>query len=278
MSGRDRTSSNTEERRSIFRGKSPWFKIGVLAVVVFWVLCLGSGVFRPDAGKIGENKVPVAPMQVHVKVPILTKKDLNGKKLVALTFDDGPSSATTPRLLDILKEKGAQVTFFALGNASSGNPEIIKREEAEGHEVATHTMRHNQLNKMSADAIRADVNEAKGVIKNILGHDPRLLRPPYGAVNDMVSNVVDLPMILWTVDTLDWKYRNTESILANTREQVFDGAIILMHDIHPTSVDAVPVLIDFLRGEGYEFVTVTQLANLRKETIQRGVLYGSFKP
>ena len=116
MNGQDKTFFSEEKRRSIFRGKSPWLKIGILACFVFAVLISVSGVFRPDAGKIGENKIPITPMQVHAKVPIITTKDLEGKKVVALTFDDGPSGATTPRLLDILKEKGVHATFFTLVN------------------------------------------------------------------------------------------------------------------------------------------------------------------
>jgi len=272
MNGQDKTSSNRERKTK----KPFWFKIG-LFLIAGLILLLFFLSLDKNAGKLAENQVPVTPMLSHPKVPIKNPSEVAGKKLVALTFDDGPSAATTPQLLDILKNEGVQATFFVLGNSAANHPEIIEREALEGHEIASHTMDHAQLNKLTASAIKSNVEASERVIEGILGQKPAYLRPPYGAVNDTVKTAVNLPLILWSVDSLDWKNRETSAILAQIKEQVFDGAIILMHDIHPTTVAAVPEVIKLLRSENYELVTVGQMASLRGRTLETGVLYGSFR-
>ncbi len=221
------------------------------------------------------GKIRIAPMSKHVRA---TTRILEGKNLVALTFDDGPLDSTTPFLLDILYEKDVPATFFVLGSMARKYPEIVKRAEKEGHEIASHTMYHQNLIRISASAVEADINEANSVFQNILGRAPSLTRPPYGNINDNVRKYVGTPMILWSVDTLDWKNKNTESIVNTAMSQVHDGAIILMHDVHPTSVEAVPTLIDTLRGAGYEFVTISELTKIRKAELSVGTAYYNFRP
>ena len=219
-------------------------------------------------------RIQVAPMAYHVRI----KRDFAGKKLIALTFDDGPTSTTTPRLLDILYEKDVSATFFMLGATARDNPDIVRRAEKEGHTVASHTMYHQNLVRISANAAKDDIAESKAVFNDILGHTPTLTRPPYGNINDTVRDAVGTPMILWSVDTLDWKSKNVDDILATTKEQVHDGAIILMHDIYDTSVDAVPVIVDELRKDGYDFVTVPELAKIRGVDLTTGTTYYNFRP
>lgn len=262
--------------RSFFRRidiRFPWLKlvavviIGALAILDLLDLTISHASDPYD-------RIKIAPMAHHVRI----KRDLTGKMLVALTFDDGPSSATTPRLLDILYEKDAPATFFMLGKMAKNNPEIVKRAEKEGHVVASHTMYHQNLVRISPDAIKNDTIEAKSVFNGILGHDPMLVRPPYGNINNAVRDNIGSPMILWSVDTLDWKNKNTDEILAVTKEQVHDGAIILMHDIYDTTVDAVPAIVEELRKDGYEFVTVPELAKIRGIDLQSGTAYYNFRP
>ena len=221
------------------------------------------------------NRIKIAPMAHHVRA---TQRIFKDKKLVALTFDDGPSSATTPRLLDILYEKDVPATFFMLGSKARNNPDIVRRIEKDGHIAASHTMYHQNLVRISSGAIKDDISEAKSVFKDILGHEPTLTRPPYGNINDAVRENVGTPMILWSVDPLDWKSQNVDEIMAVTREQIHDGAIILMHDIYDTSVDAVPIIIDELRKDGYEFVTVDELVKFRGVTLENGTAYYNFRP
>ena len=252
----------------------PWLKL--LAVIVISVaakldLC------DLTISKLYETtaSIAVAPMSRHVRA---TERILEGKKLVALTFDDGPSSETTPRLLDILRQKDVRATFFMLGSRASTNPELVKLVEKDWHEVASHTMYHQNLIKLKEQAVQSDINEANVVFNQILGHTPSFTRPPYGNINDNVRSYVNTPMILWSVDTEDWKNKNTESIVSLTLSEVYDGGIILMHDIYPTSVDAVPVLIDTLRNDGYEFVTISELTKIRKINPIKGNAYYSFYP
>ena len=216
----------------------------------------------------------LAPMSRHVRM----RRDYSDKKLVALTFDDGPSADTTPRLLDILFEKDVPATFFMLGSRARNNPDIVKRAEREYHIVASHTMYHQNLIRISVTAAEADVNESKEVFKGILGYNSKLTRPPYGNINDTVRKVIGTPLILWSVDSADWHNQDPNTILAIIKSQLHDGAIILMHDIYSTSVDAVPIIIDELRKDGYEFVTVPELAKARKINLASGTAYYNFRP
>lgn len=250
----------------------PWLKIvGTVLVGLIVVLhLLGVTISKTNDSM---NRISVAPMAKHVRI---TERVLEGKKLVALTFDDGPSTETTPNLLDILKNRDVPVTFFMLGGMARSYPEVVKRAKEEGHEIASHTMYHQNLIRIPAAAAEADINEAKVVFKEILGQDVSLTRVPYGNVNDRVRGLIGAPIILWSVDTLDWKIKTTDSIVGITMSQVRDGAIILMHDIHPTSVEAVPRLIDTLRDAGYEFVTVSELAKIKGVNLASGAIYYNF--
>lgn len=205
------------------------------------------------------------------------KAKLAGKKLVALTFDDGPGAATTPRLLDILKAKGVKATFFALGLKMRQHPEIVKRELVEGHEVEGHTMYHNDLGKMAGPGVRADIGEADEWFLRIVGRLPKMIRPPYGSISPILAKAVgERSLLMWSVDTLDWRYRIPAEIHKRALAGVHDGAVILMHDIHATTITAVPGIIDALRGAGYEMVTVEELAELRGVAMQGGVSYSRF--
>lgn len=280
MSMQDKTSSDTSsktQKPNLLRRldiRFPWLKLlGVAAIGFFIVLDL----LDVTVSMAGDpyDKIRIAPMSVHVRV---SERTLEGKKLIALTFDDGPSASTTPRLLDLLYEKDVPVTFFVLGNMARNNPDIIRRAEKEGHVVASHTMYHQNLVRISASAVRADIEEATTVITGILGHPPAFTRPPYGNINDAVRATVGTPMILWSVDTRDWDNKNTEAIIANALDQSYDGGIILMHDVYPTSVDAVPTLIDTMRNAGYEFVTIPELIEIRNVSPEAGVGYYYFRP
>lgn len=202
----------------------------------------------------------------------------SGKKFVALTFDDGPSYATTGRLLDVLKSKNVRATFFVVGSMMQGAPDLVQREVAEGHEVGSHTMSHINLSLLDATATKAEMAAMDQLFMDVLGRPVTIMRPPYGNFTDITQATVGMPMIYWAVDTLDWKYRNAETVRQNVQAAVFDGAIILMHDIHSTTVDAIAGVIDDLRAQGYEFLTVTELARARGVTLEKGGVYGSFRP
>ena len=252
----------------------PWLKL-IAVCVIGVIIILDLLDFTISKVKDPYDQIKVAPMSHH---PRVTKRILKGKKLIALTFDDGPSSVTTPNLLDVLYKEDVPATFFAIGKMAQDHPDIIRRAESEGHIVASHTMYHQNFIHISTAAIQADIDETNAVFRSILGHLPAFVRPPYGNINDAVRSSVGAPIVLWSVDTLDWKDKSTDSILATTMSEIRDGAIILMHDIYPTSVEAVPILINTLREAGYEFVTIPELAKKRGIKLINGIAYYNFPP
>ena len=253
----------------------PWLKFAVLSAVVVLGLWLGVGCWQEiDETGVGASG-GYAELAVVVPVP-KRGQDLEGKKLVALTFDDGPSGATTGRLLDILAEKGVKATFFVLGSRAEQESDLLRRQVAE-HEVGSHTMGHMDMTKMSVEAVRADTKQVRGVIE-AAGGELRLVRPPYGSIGAAARGGTGTPLVLWTVDPEDWRVREAGTVRQRVVEAAFDGAIILMHDIYDSTVDAVGGIIDDLRAQGYEFLTVSELAEVRGVEMANGVAYGSFRP
>ena len=252
----------------------PWLKIvfigftGVfIALFVDWLM--------PKELPVEEEGIAVAPIALEWSGKLERKRDLTGSKLIALTFDDGPDVSTTTRLLDVLKEKQVKATFFELGNRILAASEVSKRAISEGHEVESHSMTHANLSKMSGDGVMEDYERMKEIFSEVLGYEPKYLRPPYGAVSTWVRR---LPIVLmgWTVDSRDWESRDALAILAEVQKASFDGAVILMHDIYDTTVDAVAPTIDWLRKQGYEFVTIEEMVQARGRELEPGILYGDF--
>ena len=177
----------------------------------------------------------------------------------ALTFDDGPDSRYTPLLLDGLKERNVRVSFFLLGEKVEQYPELVERMQKEGHLVGNHTYHHVQLNKLNETKAREEILKTNNLIYEATGVYPLYLRPPFGAWKKNLELCVEMLPVFWTIDTLDWKVQNTEKIVRTVQEQIEDGAIILMHDEYDTSVEAALQVVDELKNQGYELVTVDQL-------------------
>ncbi|GIN21491.1 polysaccharide deacetylase family protein [Siminovitchia fordii] len=206
------------------------------------------------------------------------KLDPNGK-YVALTFDDGPSPDVTPRILKALKEHNAKATFFMLGNQVDYYPELARKVAEEGHEIGNHSKSHPNLSKLGPKKIKEEMDYTKDKIAEATGITPHLLRPPYGAYNDHFveySKENGDSIILWSVDSLDWKIRNAFSVKKKVESSVAPGGIVLMHDIHPSTGDSLPNLLTQLEQEGYQFVTVSQLLNWKEEQ-GTGPHFGSLK-
>ena len=185
------------------------------------------------------------------------------RKVVALTFDDGPNPTTTTQALDTLSKYGIKATFFVLGKNVSGNEEILKRMKADGHVIGNHSWSHPVLSKLSLDEAKKQITDTEDALTKVLGSSSKLMRPPYGAITDDIRNSLDLSFIMWDVDSLDWKSKNEASILTEIQREVKNGSIILMHDIHAETVNALPKVIDYLKGQGYEFVTVPEMLHSR---------------
>ena len=236
-----------------------------------------------------------------------------GKKLIAITFDDGPHAVNTPKILDMLKEKGVHVTFFVLGQniQSSGMQAILKRESDEGHEIASHSYDHPDFKKLSADELASQLQKTDETIQQVTGKAPILFRPPYGSYNQAISQQSQKAIVLWSIDSRDWDHISSKSVknymAANgvteeaakeklINDVLFDGftytsggkeiqnpsvvsslrhgSIILFHDIHPYSGEAVGKLIDYLKQSGeYEFMTVSQLIETEQPAPKAGDVY-----
>ena len=225
-----------------------------------------------QSGNGEEIAIPISNFFDFIEASYLTEKDAElyktvqaekNKKVVALTFDDGPDGNTTPQALDILAKYKIKATFFVQGKNIAGNEAILKRMQAEGHEVGNHSWNHPVLTQLSLEDAKKQITDTEDAIKNVLGKSSKLMRPPYGAISDDIRNSLDLSFILWDVDSLDWKSKNEASIFTEIQHQTSDGAIILLHDIHQPSVNSLPKVIEYLQEQGYSFVTVSELLNTR---------------
>ena len=196
------------------------------------------------------NPAPAAPLAAN-----------SGNKVIALTFDDGPGPYTA-QLLDILDQHGAKATFFLIGSKVSAQADVLRRMHARGHQLGNHSWSHPELPKLPIDQIAGEIDRTNEAIRQATGVKPSILRPPYGAVNSAVLEQLRLrgmSSILWSVDTRDWADRNSEIVCSRAVAGAHPGAIILMHDIHQTSVGAVPCILSALKQQGYSFVTVQGL-------------------
>ncbi len=187
--------------------------------------------------------------------------------VVAITFDDGPHPEFTPRLLDALKERNIKATFFMVGRNAAAYPAIVRRMAEEGHEVANHTWAHPLLTSYGNEGVDSQLRRTHDAIVKACGTAPLLYRPPYGAARLTQRRAIQerfgYPTILWDVDPLDWQPpRSVQKVYDRVLQNVKAGSIVLLHDIHQTTVDAMPAIFDVLIARGYQMVTVTQLINL----------------
>lgn len=197
-------------------------------------------------------------------------------KAVALTFDDGPSTTNTPKVLELLKKYNAHATFFVLGTRVSAGAEVLKQEVAQGCEIGNHSWNHTNLAGLSMKKVNKQYNKTANLVKKLIGYDITILRPPYGAISQKMRNKLKHPMILWNIDTLDWKYKNTKKILKQIKKNVKDGDIILMHDIHPTTAEALKKVLPWLVKNDYDILTVSELAARNGAKLTNGKAYGGF--
>ena len=197
------------------------------------------------------------------------------KPMVALTFDDGPS-AHTDRLLDIFARYGGKGTFFVLGNLIDSRKNTLKRIVYEGHEIGNHSWNHRQFTNLSSEEIMDQIMMTRAKIYDITGVDTLIVRPPYGACNNTVKAVganVGISFVNWSIDTLDWKSKNAVAVREEIMKNVSDGAIILCHDLHKTTVDAMETVIPELIEKGYQLVTVSELMEYSEKSLEAGKMY-----
>ncbi len=203
----------------------------------------------------------------------------DGDKLIALTFDDGPSGKNTARLLDGLKERGVHCTFFYVGQMVESNPGLVRRAWEEGHEIASHTYSHPQMTKKTDAQIRQELQKNDALLDKALGMDfSYMLRPPYGDYNQRTLAAANTPCFFWSMDTYDWKTLNADSVYREFIKQARDGSIALLHDTHSTSVTAALRAIDTLQAQGYKFVTLSEMFMRRGISLENGKIYFNAYP
>lgn len=199
------------------------------------------------------------------------------KPMIALTFDDGPGQYTDA-LLEQLDKYNARATFFMLGKNAVKYPEIIQKMEKIGCELGNHSTNHTSLIKLNDEGVRSEIDTTQAAISRAVGHGASVLRPPYGEMNQHVRSIAKLPFVMWSLDTQDWKKKDAAKITEYVLSHVEDGDIILMHDIHEFSVDSAITLIPMLKEQGYQLVTVSEMAEFRGKEMKNGEKYFQFYP
>jgi peptidoglycan/xylan/chitin deacetylase (PgdA/CDA1 family) len=182
---------------------------------------------------------------------------------IALTFDDGPSAKLTPKLLDLLAAHHVKATFFLIGENVAEHPDIVAREAREGHELANHSWSHPNLGKMSDENVRSQIHRTDDAIRSAAGIGPTLLRPPYGSITarqkKWINQEFGYKIALWDVDPLDWRRPGPNVVCNRIVKNTRAGSIVLAHDIHPGTIEAMPCVLNQLEARGFKFVTVSEL-------------------
>lgn len=186
---------------------------------------------------------------------------------IALTFDDGPNQKLTPRLLDLLAQHHIHATFFVVGENAAQYPEILQRAVREGHEIGNHTWSHPNLAKISEENVRSQIKRTEEAITSAIGSRPTLFRPPYGSVTPrqkhFIHDELGYEIILWEVDPLDWKNPGPNVVSSRILKETRPGSIVLAHDIHAQTIQAIPATLTELEAKGFKFVTVSELLKLQ---------------
>lgn len=204
-------------------------------------------------------------------------KEFEGKKIVALTFDDGPAHSKTETLLTEFEKRNIRASFFVLGELALKQPDIVKKAYDAGHTIGSHTYDHKNLKKIDDEQLAYEVNHTNGILKEIIGTDIKYIRPPYGGYNSDILNKVDMSFILWSVDTLDWKLKDADKIADYMINNIEDGDIVLLHDIHVETIDGVIKAVDLMLAEGYAFVSLEELISYKEIDIQTHKAYRFFR-
>ena len=244
-------------RMHIFSVKavSGWMKmkktlVGILVFdMIMGMLCLWAGGNRQDI---------TTPASQEVSAGKIAGEEDVAKK-IALTFDDGPHPRYTEQLLDGLKERNVVATFFVTGENAQNYPNIIRREQEEGHLIGNHTYSHIQLTSGNRETFREELVKTNEILENITGEKVSFVRPPYGSWDKSFEKELNMFPVLWNIDPLDWCSHNAECIAAKVVENAGDGDIILMHDYYDTSVTAALEVVDVLQKRGFQFVTVEEI-------------------
>ncbi|RSN46729.1 polysaccharide deacetylase family protein [Actinomadura sp. WAC 06369] len=227
----------------------------VAGLLVLLSGCGGAG--RPEAGRAGRDAQ--AGTEARSPGPVPPRRiDCGRAKCVALTFDDGPGPHTAT-LLDTLRRAGARATFFVQGIHVPEHPAVVRRMVAEGHEIGNHTWNHPNLTTLSRDGVREQIRRTQDAVRDAAGVAPAMMRPPYRAVDAAVAEAAGLPVVLWSVDPQDWRRADVARKVKTGLRDSGRGDIVLYHDVHASTVQAMPQIVDGLQKRGFTLVTVSEL-------------------
>jgi len=218
-----------------------------------------------------QNSAPPAtsPVPNHAGSEKITFTEVNvDGPYIAMTFDDGPHATNTPKLLEMAAKRHIKLTFFVLVECIEQNPDVLRREATEGHEIGNHSWSHPNLAKLSDEGVRTQLQRTDDIIVKTTGVRPKLMRPPYGELAKrqriLVNHDFGYKVILWDVDPLDWKRPGSNVVAQRIITGARPGSIILSHDIHPPTIAAMPQVFDALLAKGFKFVTVSELLAMDK--------------
>ena len=267
--------------------KISYISILLLIIAMFMLIpILENTIFNLiDYSKI-DNRIKISDIKVRIEASNV-KSELyveeeeieeniepidDGKKYVALTFDDGPGKYTK-ELVDLLVKNNVKASFFMVGQNIKNYKSSVKYAYDNEMEICNHSQNHKNLKNLSKEDIEYEINSVDDMLEEIIGERARYYRSPGGNQNENVLNTISKPCILWNVDTRDWESRDTQKIISKTLKEVDDGDIILMHEIYKTTLDAVEPIIIKLKEKGYNFVTVTELYKIKGVPLENGKIY-----
>lgn len=224
-------------------------------------------------------EIPYAELEHIIKKKATVRYIDPNKPMVALTYDDGPFPKVSNRILNCLSKHDSVATFFMLGQNVKRYPKVVQRKAQLGMELGSHTWSHPNLLELKKKDIKAEINKTNNALINACGQSASVFRPPYGNIDDKILKSVDMPAVLWSVDTLDWKSRKAKSVVNVVKkiekEDGLDGRVILMHSLYPSTAKATEMLVPWLKKKGYQLVTVSEMLQYRyNENPQDGKLYG----
>ena len=220
--------------------------------------------------KIGKN------VYTFDKNGVLVRTVYGDKKAICLTWDDGPSQYTET-IMKALKDNGAKGTFFVVGNRVSKYKDTILKNYQQGNQIGNHSWSHPVLSKMKKSSIKKQVKNTSTKIKSVIGESPKIMRTPYGIATKKVKSNVGMPIVLWSIDTLDWKTRNATKTYNAVIKNAKDGDIVLMHDLYASTAKAAQKIIPALKKKGFQMVTVEEMALLKGIDLKNGKVYGRMK-
>lgn len=240
----------------------------VIQICLSFLIIMGVYIYKYNNNKDLET-LSVSNDIMNDYEDIIIKRGNDDEKIIALTFDDGPDKDFTPQVLDILKKNDIKATFFVVGENVGWNPEILKRQYEEGHEIGNHTFTHINVSKRRYEDIYKEINDTQEAVKKVIGEEPKLFRPPYRAISKDMCNIIkkkDMNIILWSnLDPRDWSNPGVNYIVDTITSKVQNGTIILLHDYNnlrskkSQTIQALEIVIPKLKEMGYKFVTVSEL-------------------